>query len=83
MGRYTESPLRYLGPIINIDPANISRIIERVHRGGGNPTPANRRDNKPRIILARLLDWNNVENIKDLEHSIQTNTTNCVHCNYH
>ena len=72
-----------LAPIINIEPANISRMIERVHRGGGNPTPANRRDNKPRIILARLLDWNNVENIKDLEHSIQTNTTNCVHCNYH
>ena len=57
-----------LSPIVQIDPTQISSMIERVHRG-----PRRQRDNnnperpeQPRVIHAKLFNWNHVENLKKL-----------------
>lgn len=52
-----------LAPIVKIDGNKISAMIERVHRG--NRRPDDTRD-RPRVIHARLFNWNNVENLKQL-----------------
>ena len=48
-----------LSRIVNVGEQDLSRMIERVHRG------KKRNDNQhPRVIHARLFDWNDVETLK-------------------
>ena len=47
------------GEVIKLDPARVSGMIERIHRG---KPPKN---NGPRVIHAKLFNWNHVELIKN------------------
>ena len=50
-----------LAPHVNIASQEISKMIERVHRGRQRKV----NDQRPRVIHARLYDWNDVEMLKD------------------
>ena len=50
-----------LAPYVKVSSGDLSRMIERVHRGKQRKP----NDDRPRVIHARLYDWNNVEMLKN------------------
>ena len=65
-----------LAPLLQINPIDISRKIERIHRGPHNNDPnKNRNNNTPRLVHARLFNWNDAQWIINTSFKNRKNST--------